>query len=145
MKNMTQKKRIIVFEDDESDFIFLENAFSKVDKLIELKHILAFEDLVDEVGKHGKSCLLLDLKMPQIDGLDVLKRIKFHDGLKTLPVIVFSSSDNPEDIEHSYQMGANAYAVKPSTLREYEKFALGFSQFWMDMAELPNQPSYYTP
>lgn len=134
-----QKKRIIVIEDDQSDFIFLKNAFSKINELIELVHISSFESLVDEVEKNGISCLLLDLKMPLINGFDILNQIKSDEDLKVLPVIVFSSSDNPEDIEYSYKMGANAYIVKPSTLQDYEKFARKFAKFWVSVVALPNQ------
>lgn len=139
MKNVDSKKRIIVIEDSEFDFTFLKNAFLKADELIELIRISSFGGLVDEVEKNGISCLLLDLKMPHVDGFDILEQIKSDGNLKVLPVIIFSSSDNPKDIEHSYRLGANAYVVKPSTLQDYEKFAYELTQSWMGVAVLPNQ------
>lgn len=117
----------------------LKNAFSKNDASIELIRISSFDEFVDEVEKNGTNCLLLDLKMPQVDGFDILKQIKSDDGLKVLPVIIFSSSDNPKDIECSYNMGANAYLVKPSTLQGYEEFACRFTQIWMEVGALPSQ------
>ncbi|WP_162653786.1 response regulator [Lentilitoribacter sp. Alg239-R112] len=132
------QKRIIVFEDDISDFTFLKNAFSKIDKTMELVRVSHLDDLAVDISRNGISCLLLDLKMPQVDGFELLKKIKSNDQLKLIPVIVFSSSSNPKDIEYSYELGANAYIVKPSTLHGYKTFATKFYQFWMDLVILPD-------
>ena len=63
--------------------------------------------------------LLLDIRMPKVDGIEVLRRIKSHTELKTIPVLMLTTTDNPKEIRHCHQLGCNNYITKPI---EYEKF-----------------------
>ena len=79
--------------------------------------------------------LLLDLKMPRLDGLEVLRQVKTNERLRTTPVVMLTSSQDERDIAQSYQLGANAYVVKPLeyrkmafTLQHLESFWLGINQ-----------------
>jgi len=81
--------------------------------------------------------VLLDLKMPKVDGLEVLKRIKADDQLKSIPVVMFTSSREEQDVLRSYQLGANAYVVKPVEFRQFVATLQGLRSFWMTVNEPP--------
>jgi CheY-like chemotaxis protein len=74
--------------------------------------------------------VLLDLKMPKLDGIEVLKRIRQSDEYKNLPVVMLTSSQMETDIVRSYQLGANAFVVKPVDFNEFVKAVKGIGYFW---------------
>ena len=81
--------------------------------------------------------ILLDVKMPRMDGLAVLGVLKRHPELRRIPIVMLSSSREPRDIAESYDLGANAYVVKSMELDDFVK-AIGAAQkFWMEVNELP--------
>ena len=83
------------------------------------------------------SLILLDVKMPRMDGLAVLAAIKRHPDLRRIPVVMLTSSREPRDITASYDLGANAYLVKSMELDDFIA-AIGVAQkFWMEVNELP--------
>jgi CheY-like chemotaxis protein len=80
--------------------------------------------------------ILLDLNLPGTDGRDILKVIKNDKNLKSIPVIIFSTSSNEKDIETCYSNGANAYLKKPSTLDGFVEIARALDKFWFECAFL---------
>jgi two-component system response regulator len=83
--------------------------------------------------------VLLDLKMPKMDGLEVLQQIKSDEQLKHIPVIMFSSSREVSDVALSYQLGANAYVVKPTSPHEFQEVLGAVGKFWATINELPQE------
>ncbi|MGH7992102.1 MAG: response regulator [Limisphaerales bacterium] len=81
--------------------------------------------------------VLLDLKMPKVDGLEVLRQIKSDARLKNIPIIMFTSSREPADLNRSYQLGANAYVVKPTDFQEFNEALDCIRRFWTRLNELP--------
>jgi DNA-binding response OmpR family regulator len=81
--------------------------------------------------------VLLDLKMPRVDGLEVLRQIKADDRLKTIPIVMFTSSREVQDVIRSYQLGANAYVVKPVEFRQFVATLQGLRSFWLTVNEPP--------
>lgn len=81
--------------------------------------------------------VLLDLKMPKVDGLEVLRQIKSDTRLKSIPVVMFTSSRELADVIRSYQLGANAYVVKPVDFQKFSEALEGIGQFWTLWNELP--------
>lgn len=81
--------------------------------------------------------VLLDLKMPRVNGLEVLRRIKNDDRFKKIPVVVFTSSKEEIDVAQSYELGANAYVVKPVDFKEFRDTVKEVRSFWMDVNEPP--------
>src|ERR1043165_7447002 len=75
--------------------------------------------------------LLLDLKMPRVNGFEVIDWIRRQPGLRRLLVVVFTSSELPEDINHAYELGANSYLVKPTEFSELEKLARTLENYWL--------------
>jgi CheY-like chemotaxis protein len=84
--------------------------------------------------------VLLDIKMPKVNGLEVLKTIKAHAGLKTIPVVVLSSSRETPDLLECYKHGVNAYVVKPVDFVEFMKAVQQLGIFWAAINEPPPQP-----
>jgi len=85
--------------------------------------------------------VLLDLKMPKVDGLEVLRQIKSDARLKCIPVVVFTSSREPSDVNRSYQLGVNAYVVKPTGFQEFSETLDGVGRFWAKLNELAQDSS----
>ena len=85
--------------------------------------------------------VLLDLKMPKVDGLEVLRQIKCDSELKHIPVVMFTSSREEADLAHCYELGANAYVVKPVAFAEYRAVLHHIRTFWLEMNELPGEPA----
>jgi CheY-like chemotaxis protein len=81
--------------------------------------------------------VLLDLKMPKVDGLEVLRQIKSDARFKHIPVVMFSSSRELSDVRRSYQLGANGYVVKPADFRKFNEALERVGQFWVMSNELP--------
>ncbi len=76
--------------------------------------------------------ILLDIKLPRIDGLEVLKVIKQDESTKLIPVVVFTSSNEEKDVINSYALGANSYIVKPLEYRQFEEVICDLSRYWIN-------------
>lgn len=138
---------ILVAEDSDEDFDLLQLAFQRFNITNKVYRCVQGEDVMplleslekDEVGLPG--LVLLDLNLVGLDGREVLKLIKKRLPFKRIPVVVFSTSASPKDIETCYAEGANSYSVKPVDLDRFEAFIALLKQYWMDSAILPRPPS----
>ena|ERR1051325_3497436 len=139
---------LLIAEDDENDVFFLRHAFGQAEITNPL-HVardgqeaieyLAGEGKYSDRAQHPKPCLLiLDLKMPRRNGVDVLKWKREQPQLDCLPVIVLSSSADQDDIELAYALGANAYVVKPGSIKKRTGLAMGIKTFWLEFNAPPN-------
>lgn len=81
--------------------------------------------------------VLLDLNLPKIDGAGVLARIRAEPSLRTLPVVVLTSSEAEQDIARSYELGANCYVTKPVGLAAFQKIVRTIDGFWLSVVKLP--------
>ena len=81
--------------------------------------------------------MVIDLKMPKMDGLELVKRIRAEEQLKLIPIVVFSSSRAESDLLESYQKGINAYVVKPLGFQEFMDAVRGLAIFWASINEPP--------
>lgn len=77
--------------------------------------------------------ILLDLKLPKIDGLEVLRKIKTHPVAKTIPVVVMSSSELEQDVVECYRLGANSYVVKPVVFDKFQLMIRDIARYWLHM------------
>ena len=138
---------ILLVEDEENDIFFLKHTFKEVGILNPLQIAQDGREAMDYLSGNGEyadrkrfplPCLtLLDLKLPRVMGLDVLKWMREQPALRTLIVIILTSSRLKPDIEMAYQLGANAYVVKPSTPPELRDIATGIKQFWLQLNHGP--------
>lgn len=81
--------------------------------------------------------VLLDLKLPKIDGLDVLKHIKADQRLKSLPVVILTSSNQPQDIQKAYQLGANSYVIKAIDFDDFSHAIEMIQKYWSGLNVFP--------
>ena len=81
--------------------------------------------------------ILLDLKMPRVDGLEVLRQLKADPHLKKIPVVVMTSSREDRDLARCYELGVNAYVVKPLDFQEFEQAIKLLGNFWLTLNEPP--------
>lgn len=85
------------------------------------------------------SAVLLDLKMPKVDGMDVLRRLRSEPRTATLPVVVMTTSNEERDVVASYQLGANSYVRKPMEFEEFEQAIRNLGLYWLILNVSPNE------
>lgn len=144
MKNIPVE--ILLIEDNLNDAELAIRAFSKanIDKnLIHLKNGAEALEFLFGTGKfEGRDLsikpkvILLDLKMPKVDGLEVLAKLKANELTKSIPVVVLTSSKEHPDIKRAYALGANSYIVKPVEFDKFTKVITELGLYWV----LQNQP-----
>ncbi len=96
-----------------------------------LDFIFAREKYADRNVGNGLKLILLDLKLPKVDGLEILKAIKSDERTKFIPVIVLTSSKEEKDIIASYKLGVNSYIVKPVNFDSFSKAVVELGMYWM--------------
>ena len=84
--------------------------------------------------------ILLDLKLPRLNGFDVLVRVRRHERTRLLPVVVLSSSDDEQDILDSYRHGANSYIRKPVDFAKFTEVTRQLGQYWLELNEVSGSP-----
>lgn len=130
-------RKMIVVDDDPVDVRFVLRAFSDAGSTLDITHVPDAKAASDRLDAEVFDYILLDINMPGTSGVDLLKRLRSQPRTAVTPVIMLSSSSSMTDINRAYESGANAYAVKPSTLSGYREFAEGFTRFWVDVAVSP--------
>jgi two-component system, response regulator len=144
----TTAKWILLAEDDPKDAQLTTRALSEShapgEIVVARDGAEALECLRSRTTSAGGSCMwpcvvLLDLKMPKVDGLEVLRRIKSDPNLRTIPVVMLTSSRQENDVAQSYNLGANAYVVKPVSFAEFRRALKDVGSFWAAINELPPQ------
>jgi CheY-like chemotaxis protein len=124
---------VYIVDDDEDDKLFIRAAFEKLVPDLALKLFSNGRELIAEFQKNGRlfpDFILMDLNMPVMCGLDALKWIRSH-APSEIPVIIFSTSSNKEDIALCYESGANGYISKPNRFGLYEQIALKLKEKWI--------------
>ena len=126
----------IFYVEDDSDFAFLtENALQEVGENLSIKIIDNGKDALEVLrelteAKIKPKIILLDLNLPGLSGLDLVKKIREIPFLRYVPVIFFSTSDNPKDVKASLEFGANAYLNKPSGYLNLVSCLRSMHDFW---------------
>ncbi|MCY1077589.1 response regulator [Archangium lansingense] len=143
---MSALKRILLVEDSENDVTLILAAFAEAhlaDKVVVANDGQEALDYLYRQGSHSgrpaenPAVVLLDLKLPRVDGLQVLGRMKSDPDLKLVPVVMFTSSREEVDLVRSYSLGANAYVIKPVSFLELESALEGLRVFWTQVNEPP--------
>lgn len=138
---------IFYAEDDPNDVFFLQHAFTAANIANPLQTVSDGQAAIDYFAGTGAfagrqkfplPCLvLLDLKLPHKTGLEVLAWLRAHPQLRFLPVIMFTASAQPSDIEQACVLGANAFVVKPVTMEDRRDFVECLQSFWLRFHRCP--------
>ena len=138
------KKTILFIEDDKDDLAFSMKAF-KENKDFFNYLIMAYDgmqadkylNIGDKTGYKEMSLkpdlIILDLKLPFLGGLEILKKIRGNKYTKNIPVVIFTSSDNPEDLLKSYQLGVNSFVKKPTNYEEFIETLKKIIYYWLEV------------
>ncbi|MEA3162843.1 MAG: hypothetical protein QOE88_661 [Verrucomicrobiota bacterium] len=138
--------RILLVEDDLKDVELTLSALEEYNLANEVVVTRDGEEALDYLYRRGSfatrlngnpAVLLLDLKLPKIDGLEVLQQIKSHEKLRMIPVVVLTSSREERDMMASYQLGVNAYVVKPVDFHAFVNAIKELGVFWAIINEAP--------
>jgi CheY-like chemotaxis protein len=141
---MAELKSILLAEDNPKDVELTLTALSENHLANEVVVACDGEEARDYHCRRGRFALraegnpavvLLDLKMPRVDGLEVLRRVKADEGLKTVPVVMLTSSREERDLIESYKLGANAYVVKPVGFEQFVEAVREIGTFWAILNE----------
>lgn len=141
---------ILLVEDNPDDTALLLRAlqrnqlqkpvFVAHDGIEALDYLFARDAFSDRVGQLPPKLVLLDLKLPRLDGLGVLTAIRAHPATRFLPVVILTTSTLEQDISRCYAEGANSYLVKPIDYLEFVEMTKTLVQFWLTMNQsVPNQ------
>ncbi|MCB0807002.1 MAG: response regulator [Bacteroidales bacterium] len=144
---MNEIPRILLAEDNDNDVELTLNALkdanlaNRVDVVrdgVEAMDYLLYRGKYESRKRENPIVVMLDIKMPRMDGLQVLKNIKENPELKNIPVVMLTSSSLDKDIIESYSSGVNAYVVKPIDFAEFQTAVNHLGVFWALINKIPN-------
>ena len=143
---MTELKTILLADDNFQDVELtiealkgnkIANIVDAVNDGVEVMEYLNYEGRFRNRTKGNPVLLLLDIKMPRMDGIEVLEAIRSNDKLKTLPVVMLTSSREEPDLQKCYALGVNAYVVKPVDFKDFLEAVKHIGVFWAMLNEQP--------
>lgn len=144
---MNQEIEILLVEDNSSDAEMTIDALKKnnlANKLLHVKDGAAALDFIFAEGEYAARSIeqkprviLLDLKMPKVNGIEVLQKIRSDERTKTIPVVMLTSSKEDPDIKKCYDLGVNSYVVKPLAFDEFRKAISEVGLYWMIVNQQP--------
>jgi CheY-like chemotaxis protein len=132
---------VLMVEDNPHDAEMTIRALKKVNLANNLVHLKDGAEALDFIFAKGAfagrkienkpKVILLDIKMPKVDGIEVLRRIKSDDATKTIPVVIMTSSKEEQDMITSYNLGVNSYVVKPVDFESFAKAVAELGLYWL--------------
>ena len=149
---MRSLKRILLVEDSVRDAEMAMQGLAEFNLANDVQHVRDGVEALDYLHRRGAfadhpagtpAIVMLDLKMPRMDGMEVLRQMKGDVTLKTIPVVVMTSSREEPDLAQAYELGANAYVVKPLKFHEFVDAVKQVGSFWAVLNEPP--PAHAQP
>jgi len=136
---------ILIAEDDTDDRFLLRSAFKENgynDTLHFVENGVELLDYLQSTATPGSEVktprfILLDLNMPKKDGREVLKEIKQNPAFKNIPVIIFSTTNNEQEMRRCYELGANSYITKPNSFESLIKTVAALRSYWIQTTSIP--------
>jgi CheY-like chemotaxis protein len=131
---------ILLVEDDPDHELLTIRALKKANVANDIRIARDGSEAVDVLfGAEGlrPQLILLDLKLPKIDGLEVLRRVRENDATRMLPVVILTSSDEERDLVRSYQLGVNSYIRKPVNFTDFAEATRQLGMYWLVLNECP--------
>jgi two-component system response regulator len=143
----TQEIEILLVEDNPHDAALAIRSLKKQNLANKLVHLTDGEQALDFIFGTGKykeeglgsvpKVILLDLKMPKVNGIEVLAKIKSDPRTKLIPVVILTSSAEDPDIKKCYELGANSYIVKPVDFDNFAKAVIDLGMYWVVINKAP--------
>ncbi len=138
---------ILVADDDEEDRMLIQDAMEESKLLNPLHFVADGQEAMDYLNHRGKfayleknpmpGLILLDLNMPKKDGREVLKEIKSNPSLRSIPVVILTTSKAEEDILRTYDLGVNSYITKPVTFDALVDIIKNLGKYWFEIVSIP--------
>lgn len=154
MSNVTPTT-ILLVEDNPDHVLIIQRGLKANSIVNEVKLAEDGQEALDYLYRQGKyadpqtaprpGLILLDIKLPKVDGIEVLRRIKQDQQLKTIPVIMLTSSEHEVDIVKSYLNGANSYITKPIQFAEFIEKVQKLELYWVLVNKLPPKSGFVSP
>ena len=144
-----QNQAILLVEDNPDDVLITKRALSKGKISNALYVVNNGEEAIRFLRKEGDykgvctpALVLLDLNMPKMDGFQVLKEVKNDENLRSIPIIVLTTSDRDRDIDDAYNLGCNSYIVKPVSFENFIKTVIDIKDYWLCLSRVPGDIGY---
>lgn len=147
MKQNTKPITILIADDDADDRMMIKDALHENRLMNDLRFVQDGEELMDYLLRRNKykdaetsprpGLILLDLNMPRKDGREALKEIKSHAEIKTIPVVVLTTSKAEEDVYRTYNLGVNSFITKPVKFEALVNLTKDLGKYWFEIVELP--------
>lgn len=138
---------ILMVDDDEDDCLLVKDAFGENQLAGDLRFVEDSEELTDYLRRRGRyvdpalsprpDLILLDLSLPKDTGYEILEQIKSDAAFRAIPVVVFSTADQPEEVARSYYLGATSFIMKPVAFDKWVEIFKYFGSYWLDIVTLP--------
>lgn len=144
---MTALRTILLAEDSPADAEMAIDALRDAHLANPIVHVEDGVEAMDYLLRRGRfadrpegdpAVLLLDIKMPRMDGLDVLQKLRADENLRRIPVVILSSSREESDLARSWDLGVNAYVVKPVDVDQFFNAVKALGRFWAVFNEIPD-------
>jgi two-component system, chemotaxis family, response regulator Rcp1 len=139
---------VLLVEDNPGDVRLTQETFRDANKSVRLHLAANGVEAMAFLRRQGANALaprpvliLMDLNLPKMDGREVLAEVKGDIDLRTIPIVILTTSDSESDITRSYQLQANCYLTKPVRLEEFENLVRSVNDFWLTKAKLMNTAS----
>jgi two-component system, chemotaxis family, response regulator Rcp1 len=140
----TSERNILLVEDSPGDVRLMQEAFRELTKEVALHVAVDGVDAMaflrregEHIGAPRPDLILLDLNMPRMDGREVLARVKSDASLRTIPIVILTTSQAEDDITACYDLQTNSYLSKPVDLEEFDSLVRSVNNFWLTKAKLP--------
>ena len=143
-----QNNSLLLVEDDSNDVFLIKRAFKRANFKVPVSvvsdgdaaigYLQGTEGYGDRTQHPVPSLILLDLKLPRRSGLEVLEWIRKQPGLRRIPVIVLTSSQEAADVDQAYEVGVNSYLVKPVTFDALADMAQSIERYWLSINQYPS-------
>jgi CheY-like chemotaxis protein len=147
MKEKSKPTVILMAEDDADDRLLVKDALAECASEADLRFVENGEELLDYLARCGKFAtadgaprprlIILDLNMPRKDGREALREIKSNVALRSIPVVVLTTSGAETDIDSIYQLGANSFICKPVQFEQLVNLMRLLGQYWFKTVQLP--------
>lgn len=139
---MVGRSAILIVEDDPSDAYFLEKAFERILANCSVHRVGNGEEAKGYLQGSGgyadrqafplPSVILLDLRMPHMDGFEFLAWLRQDPDLRVIPAVIYSASENPTDVRKAYEMGANSFLHKRLSMNAVQETMRSFARYWLE-------------